>query len=192
MRQSEVDELAAKFREQGDEDRAKRLIRAWLADRRKNRLSAIDAEGRISLAASFDKMLGDRATAADLLREAEAIDPMSKAVADAFLRMGYRKGDLGWYDPSSARSAPPATPDAGRPAERNAASEPGESLIGLTRSQVRNRLGGKPDAMVRSASQGRIVEQWIYKNGKGSQVVRFVHEPGTTEPRASAYYSDQK
>ncbi len=32
MRQSEVEELAAKFRERGEDDRAKRLARAWLAD----------------------------------------------------------------------------------------------------------------------------------------------------------------
>ena len=193
MRQSEVEELAAKFRERGEEDRAKRLIQAWLADRRKNRLSASDAEGRILLAGTFDKLLGDRTSAAELLREALAIDPQSKTAVDAFLRMGYRKGDAGWYDPTSASSTPTATPVAGRKGDRNVpTSEPVESLKGLTRSQVRSRLGGTPDVVVRSASQGRSVEQWIYKNGKGTQVVRFVHEPGSSEPRASAYYSDQK
>ena len=189
MRQSEVEELARKFREQGEEDRARRLTLAWLADRRKNRLSASDAEGRILLAASFDKLLGDRATAADLLREALKIDPQSKAAVDAFLRMGFRKGDAGWYDPASARDTP-SPPSESNP--RPSPAEPGESLRGLTRAQVRNRLGGKPDVVVRSASQGRSVEQWIYKNGKGLQVVRFVFEPGQSEPRASAYYSDRK
>jgi hypothetical protein len=188
MRQSEVEELAAKFREGGDPDRATRLIRSWLADRRKNRLSASDAEGRILLAGTFEKMLGDRATAAELLREALTIDPSSRAAVDAFLRLGFRKGDAGWYDPSSSRSTPAPRLEG----EQVAASEPGQSLKGLTRTQVRNRLGGKPDVVVRSASQGRSVEQWIYKNGKGVQVVRFVYEPGTSEPRASAYYSDQK
>ena len=106
MRQSEVEELARTFREQGEEDRARRLIQAWLADRRKNRLSASDAEGRILLAGSYDKLLGDRATAADLLREALAIDPQSKTAVDAFLRMGFRKGDGGWYDPNVAKTNP--------------------------------------------------------------------------------------
>jgi hypothetical protein len=192
MRQSEVEELAAKFVERGEEDRAKRLKQAWLADRRKNRLSATDAEGRILLAGTYEKLLGDRLTAGDLLREALAIDPQSKTVVDAFLRMGFRKGDAGWYDPTSARAVPSTPLEAGRKGERDAASEPVESLRGLTRAQVRARLGGKPDVVVRSASQGRSVEQWIYKNGKATQVVRFVFEPGIAEPRASAYYSDQK
>jgi hypothetical protein len=193
MRQSEVEELAARFRERGEEDRSKRLIQSWLADRRKNRLSASDAEGRVLLAGTYEKLAGDRATAAELLREALDIDRQSKTAVDAFLRMGFRKGETGWYDPNSARSNPVSAPEPGRRGGENAASaEPGESLRGLTRSQVRNRLGGKPDLVVRSASQGRSVEQWIYKNGKGTQVVRFVYEPGTSEPRASAYYSDQK
>jgi tetratricopeptide (TPR) repeat protein len=193
MRQSEVEELARKLREQGEEDRARRLFQNWLGDRRKSRLSSSDAEGRILLAGSYEKLLGDRATAADLLREALAIDPQSKSAVDAFLRMGFRKGDVGWYDPANAGpdSTTPVLP--GAKSGRGAVSdETGESLKGLTRAQVRSRLGGKPDLVVRSASQGRCIEQWIYKNGKGMQVIRFLFEPGTTEPRASAYYSDQK
>jgi hypothetical protein len=189
MRQSEVEELAARFREQGEDDRAKRLIQVWLADRRKNRLSATDAEGRVLLAGTVEKMLGDRATAAELIREALAIDPQARGAVDAFLRMGFRKGDSGWYDPNLARSTPAPGPGAGRePVGR----EPTVSLEGLTRAQVRNRLGGAPDLVVRSASQGRSVEEWIYQNGKGIQVVRFIRRPGTSEPRASAYYSDRK
>jgi hypothetical protein len=193
MRQSEVEELARTFRDRGEEARARTLIRNWLADRRKNRLSVSDSEGRILLASNYDRMLGDRATAAELLREAQVIEPSSKAVADAFLRMGYRKGEAGWYDPDSAASDPAKGSDLVVKADPGMDSrEPGESLRGLTRAQVRSRLGGKPDQIIRSASQGRCVEQWIYKNGKGTQVVRFVFEPTTTEPRASAYYSAQK
>jgi hypothetical protein len=193
MRQAEVEELARKFREQGDKDRADRLIRSWLGDRRKTRLSASDAEGRILLAASYDKMLGDRATSGDLLREALAIEPQSKAAVDALLRMGFRKGDTGWYDPTAAKAAPTDLDDVAT--NRNPgriSSDAADSLKGLTRAQVRSRLGGKPDLIVRSASQGRGVEQWIYRNGRVTQVVRFDFVPTTSEPRASAYYSDPK
>jgi hypothetical protein len=193
MRQSEVEELARTFREQGQEDRANRLCETWLGDRRKNRLSATDAEGRILLAASYEKMLPNRgrATAADLLREALAIDPQSKTAVDALLRMGYRKGDSGWFDPNGSKPADAADGAVGARGP-DVPGEAANSLKGLTRAQVRSRLGGKPDQIVRSATQGRCVEQWIYKNGKGMQVVNFVFDPGTTEPRASSYYSDQK
>ncbi len=192
MRQSEAEGLARTFREQGQDDRGRRILLAWLADRRKNRLSGSDAEGRILLAGNYEKLLGDRATAADLLREALVIDPQSKTAIDAFLRLGYRKGDAGWYDPAAARApAEPTGPaaDPGRPA---APAESADSLKGLTRAQVRSRLGGKPDQVVRSASQGRCVEQWIYRNGKVTQVVVFPFDPATTEPRASAYFTDRK
>jgi tetratricopeptide (TPR) repeat protein len=193
MRQSEVEELAALFKSRGEEDRARRLLQNWLADRRKSRLSASDVDGRILLAANYEKMLGDRSTAADLLREALTIDPASKTAAEAFLRMGYRRGESGWYDPESVAARPAINQDQAIKPDRGAASSDfGDTLRGLTRTQVRSRLGGKPDQIIRSASQGRCVEQWIYKNGKGTQVVRFVFEPSTTEPRASAAYSDQK
>jgi tetratricopeptide (TPR) repeat protein len=191
MRQAELEELARIFRDQGEEERARRLIQSWLADRRKNRLSATDAEGRILLAASYDKLLNDRLTAADLLREALAIDPQSKGAVDAFLRMGFRKNDNGWYDPSSAKTNPNDPVDSvANPDQRMGSADRGDTLRGLTRAQVRSRLGGKPDLIIRSASQGRCVEQWIYKNGKGIQVIRF--EPTSTEPRVSASYSDKK
>ncbi len=193
MRQSEVEELARKFRDQKQDERARRLLQSWLDDRRKNRLSATDAEGRVLLAGSYDKLLGDRAVAGELLREAVAIDPESKTAVDAFLRLGFRKGETGWFDPNASRGEPsaPAPPgrDPGSPAAR---TDPGDSLRGLTRAQVRSRLGGKPDLVVRSATQGRCVEQWIYRNGKGSQVVHFQIEAGTAEPRATGYYSDKK
>ena len=93
-------------------------------DRRKNRLSATDAEGRVLLASSYEKLLGDRAAAADLLREALAIDPESRPAVDAFLRMGYRKGERRLVRPrrQEGRGArPEADRDPGqpdRPAER--------------------------------------------------------------------------
>ena len=104
--------------------------------------------------------------------------------------MGFRKGDAGWYDPDAGQVRPPTAPPSR--ARRPAAGRGRRLAQGPTRAQVRSRLGGKPDLVVRSATQGRCVEQWIYKNGKGMQVVSFVFEPGTTEPRASSYYSDQK
>jgi len=187
MRQSEVEELAKTFRESGQQDRARRLFEEWLGDRRKNRLSAGDAEGRVLLAANYDKLLGDRTTAGALLSEAHAIDPESKAVADAFLRLGFRKGDSGWFDPeaggaksaSSAISKESVSPSA----------EGGDSLRGLTQAQARVRLGGKPDRIVRSATQGTVVEQWIYRTGKTDQFIQFRIESATTEPRVSASYS---
>lgn len=192
MRQAEVEALARTFRDDGNEDRARKLWQAWLADRRRNRISAGDAEGRVLLAAQYDRWLSDRDTAAELLREAAAIDPGSQAVTDAFLRLGYRKVEGRWVDPRSTAAATTAEAEPGRAATPAADAGPGESLKGLTRQQVRARLGGKPDRVVRSATQGQSVEQWIYSNGKTTQVINFVFTSQSVEPRASAYYSTRR
>ena len=94
------------FREQGEEDRARRLIQAWLADRRKNRLSASDAEGRILLAGSYDKMLGDRSTAGELLKEALAIDPQSKSGRRRVLAVGVSQRGRRLVRPQSGENEP--------------------------------------------------------------------------------------
>ena len=191
MRQSEVEELARTFRADGQDDRARRVLEEWLADRRKNRLSPSDAEGRVLLAANYEKLLGDRATAGALLAEAAAIEPESRAIADAFLRLGYRKGDNGWFDPTAAAtadsSATPPSPTA--TAAGAGAGGEGDSLRGLTRAQARARMGGKPDRVVRSATQGMIVEQWVYRTGKTDQFVLFRIDAATTDPRVFASYS---
>ncbi len=187
MRQADVEELAKTFRESGQDDRARRLLEDWLADRRKNRLSAGDAEGRVLLAANYEKLLGDRATAGVLLNEAAKIEPESRAVADAFLRLGYRKGESGWFDPTAAK---PSTPTAPTPTTARASTtEGGDSLRGLTQAQARSRMGGKPDRVVRSATQGVIIEQWIYRSGKSEQFILFRIEATTAEPRVTASYS---
>ena len=187
MRQSEVEELARTFRANGQEDRARRLLEEWLGDRRKNRLSASDAEGRILLAANYEKLLGDRATAGQLLSEAAAIEPESRDVAAAFLRLGYRKGEGGWSDPTAARTTADATPAATSTPARDA--DRGDSLRGLTQAQARSRMGGKPDRITRAASQGTIVEQWIYQIGKTDQYLMFRIDSTTAEPRVFGMYS---
>jgi len=191
LRQSEVEELARTIRAQGEEARANRLLRSWLDDRRKHRLSGTDSEGRVILAGNYDRMLGDKAIAAELLREALTIDPESRPVSDAFLRMGFRKGDAGWFDPNAGRDGA-GSPASDRPADQGDLGPRGTSdpLKGLTRAQVRSRLGSKPDQIIRNASQGRCLEQWIYRSGKAIQVINFVIEPGTFEPRVTSYYVD--
>ncbi len=192
LRQGEVEALAKTFREDGDADRARKLLRAWLASRRKNRLSTTDAEGRVLLASQYEKMVGDRDTAADLLREALTIDAENKEAADAFRRMGYRKVEGKWVEPPSGGTtvAEPTRP--AQPGPRNAPPGDddglGESLRGLTRAQVRSKLGGKPDRTVRVAAQGQTLEQWIYDSPKGTQVVNFLHLPNRPQPLVVSSY----
>lgn len=187
MRQADVEELARTFRDSGQPDRARHALEEWLGDRRKHRLSPNDAEGRVLLAANYEKLLGDRRTAGELLAEADRIDPASRSVADAFLRLGFRKGDAGWYDPTVTSPTAATQPDSAPKGLES--SDAGNSLRGLTQAQARLRMGGKPDRVVRSATQGIIVEQWIYRTGRSEQYIIFRIDAAATEPRVAASYS---
>ena len=186
MRFSEVEALARDFREAGQPDRAKGVVKTWLDDQRR-RLNPNDADGHLILAGQYDRLLADRATAADLLQAALRADPQSKGVADAFRRMGFRKSDKGeWYDPEPARTASAA------PAETEPSPGPGtgrgDSLRGKTPEQVRKNLG-KPTRVAREATQDATIEQWTYR-GPRQRLVVVIHRPrGQARAEVIASYS---
>lgn len=179
LRQAEVEELARKYREDMKQpERAEELIRRWLDDQRSNRLSRDDAEGRVLLAAQYESMLGDSSTAEALLREAWKIDPQSKATEDVFRRKGYRLVNGEWVATASRPGAGDAPADA-------APKAPGRDLyVGKTREEIKNYLG-KPERVARSATQGQIVEQWIYQK----QYITFVKRTGMSEPAVVSHYT---
>jgi hypothetical protein len=185
LRQRDVEALAALYRDRlRQPERAKSLLRSWLDEQRKRRLSETDAEGRLALAGQYETLIDDRSTAIDLLQEAWKIDPQSKEVADAFLRRNYRRVGDRWVAPArsftnddaSSAGAPPAGHSEG-------------SLLRLSPREVRAHLGGKPDRIVWSSSQGQTIEQWIYQGPKQVRYVNLLHTPGSFVPRVIADYT---
>jgi hypothetical protein len=132
-------------------------------------------------------MLGDRATAEELLRSAWKIDPQSKDVADAFRRRGFRRVNDRWVEPS--RSVARAEGDTAIRPQPAAGGIRSESLRGSTPQEVQARLGGRPNRKVFSATRGQLLEQWIYYGAKENQYVNFLHRSGSPVPRVVAYYS---
>jgi hypothetical protein len=155
-----------------------------LEDQRK-RLSNTDAEGRVLLAQQYTELLDDRATAKELLIDALRIDSTYRAAEVALRQLGFRKTNDEWVD---AR-APAAAVAKKRERESEPAEPSGELLRGLTRAQVRLRMGGPPDVIVRSASQGEVVEQWIYHGLSGTQYINLVRRANRTQPVVEAYYT---
>jgi hypothetical protein len=178
MRLSEVEALAKTFRDDGQPERARAVLKAWLDDQRK-RLNPGDVEGQVILAGQYERVLDDRGTAAVLLNDALKVDPQSKGVADAFRRMGYRKTDKDfWVDPAIEGNRPEGqatdTPSSGRQGRDG-------SVLGMSPDQVRKKLGPKPDRIVRSATQNATIEQWIYKSTKTTRVVNFRKSRGKAQ-----------
>ncbi len=180
----EVESLSTRYRDElGQPQQARDLLRKWLDDRRENRLSPTDSDGRVQLALQYDKLLNDRAAAVQLLRAALVIDPQSKEISDVFRRFGYRKVDDAWVEPSNSKPSPTETAEP--------ANHVTDTLVsrGMTRDQVRTRLGGKPDRIVRVATQGEVLEQWIYQGAKGTQIVNFGRGVDRPEPRVANYFT---
>ena len=172
----DLEALARRHEAAGRPARAREARRTWLDAQRASHLADGDADGRISLASLYRSMLDDAATADALLREAGALAPESKALADTYRKLGYRRSEGGWVLPN-----PQAPPDA---ADRPTAA----GLLNSTPRQVRDRLG-KPDRVGRSATQGRIMLQWTYVGTKGTQVINFAQSPGNPEPIVVRHYS---
>jgi hypothetical protein len=78
---------------------------------------------------------------------------------------------LGWPDPS--REVEPPTP-----AAKTDRTDAG--LRNYTDQEVEALLG-RPEARGRVATQGRVIEQWIYQSPRGRQFINFQRRPG--EPR---------
>jgi hypothetical protein len=183
LRLAEVQERARLYEQQGAREQARSLLRRWLDHQRSHNLSPTDAEGRVLLAGQFEDLAGDRATAAALLLEAWKIDPESREIADAFLRRGFRRVDGEWVAPADA-----AAKVEGAPADAAAPARAGrDPLEGLTRDEVRGQLG-KPSQIARVATQGQVLEQWIYRDGRNnpSKFVNFLVRPGVPQPTAIA------
>ena len=180
-RLADVQKLARIYRDERNQpERATALLRRWLDDQRKNRLSRSDAEGRLVLADQYEQLVGDRATAVALLREAWAIDPESSALAEAFRRRGYRQVGEEWVATASTREA----------GDAEAADRPvgGDPYIGLTKDEIRAQLG-KPAQISRVATQGQLIEQWTYPQAKGAPLrINFIVRPD--QPRATVIGRD--
>lgn len=183
-----VTQLAARYRDElRRPDRADELLRAWLEAQHAEALGSRDAERRIYLANLYRRWLKDDRAAAVLLRAALEIDPASREASDLFRRMGYRKVDNQWVEPTALAAGAGAA--AVSPDEVSTPSA-GGALIerDMTRAQVRARLGGKPDSISRVATQGQIVEQWTYLGAKSKQVINFRQQLGRPQPTVWNYY----
>ena len=180
MRRPALVALAESFRQGGQPDRARELLRSWLVDRREHELIRGDVDGRLALARDYQELLDDRATAVELLREADALNANSRAVADAFRRLGFRRDGKGWVEGSEAFSPTLGVPEEG-------ADDP---ILGLNPDEVLASLG-TPDYRSQVVTQDRLTLQWAYVGTGGTtQYVNFVQQPGYP-PRVVSRFSSR-
>lgn len=209
LKQGEIERLATSYREElGRAEDGRTLIKRWLDQRRSPRwLSPTDAEGRVILARQYLTLLNDRASAVELLRAAASIDPGAQVVADGFRRLGFRKAGDQWVeggpsgsptapgsDPAKEATATGSLPSPGFGPGAAAGATKGVADLGTlerkTKAEVLAFMGGKPDRVNRSLSQGQVLEQWIYrKPSGGSQYINFIHRAGMAQPLVTGQYT---
>ena len=154
----------------------------------RDRLSETDAEGPVTLAAQYEELLQDRATARELLVRAWKIDPGSKEVAEALRIRGYRRVKDEWVEAS-----PGAAPEAaGNPGGVDSAG-PGAAttqvgLRGKTLEEARRQLGGEPERKSFSGTKGQLIEQWMFLEPGRVHYVNLLHTPGEVQPRVVSDY----
>jgi hypothetical protein len=177
-----IEGLAQLLRDRREDQRAEGLVKSWLRARRLG-LPPRDAEGRLSLASLYVEMVADKLAAAELLQEALALAPDYARAKDELRRLGYRFVGGRWVGSSSSSSVSTTTP-AEAPAVVGS-----RGLLDLTRDEVREKMGGEPERVVRSASQGRTIEQWIYPGLQATQYLNFIIDSPTSPARVIGHFS---
>lgn len=181
LRRDEVVDLARTYEQNGQPQKGRDLIRAWLLQRRDAIARKRVVDERIQLAEDFLALENDRTSALELLREAAEIDPEARLVAEAFRRLGFRREGDRWVEAVPGRAAESAS-------EAGASAAKDDPLLGLTPEEVVARLG-KPDRKSQSVTQGRGMIQWVYLgNNANAQYVYFEKRPGFP-PQVVARYT---
>lgn len=175
-----LESWARLLKDRGDQEQADELVRSWLRARQLS-LGAQDAQGRADLARVYLEMTGDKVAAAQLLQEAIAVAPDFEQATEQLRRLGYRKVGNRWTSSGSSTAA--AEP------EGTTTTRVQAGLMNLTREEVRQRMGGNPERIIRSASQGQFVEQWVYPGPRGTQYINLLQPAGTAPARVVGHFS---
>ena len=194
-----VNQVRDKF---GQAELARKLAKKWLDSRQATQLAEGDTEGRFSLAQDYLALLGDKRSAAALLRECLTLDPDMKKAADLLAELGWKKDGDRWIDPDESSSSSPVASagTAPKPGEETprlpggritepppASSGDSQSLVGLTQAQITSKFG-MPEHKSRMLTQGQLHEQWYFDTPGGRQVVQFVKKSVRSEPTVKAIY----
>ncbi|MCH7989213.1 MAG: hypothetical protein IID46_08695 [Planctomycetes bacterium] len=162
---SDVIELSKLYRRHNQQKKSQQVLAKWLAAKTKE-MRKDGPVGLIRIAEEYVILLDDPKTATKLLKEAYQLSPESEEIGDRLRTMGYvlRKG--AWHTAAEAAGLPQSPIDQ--------AIREGRVILGMTSSQVKRALGGKPTTITRAATAGDICELWVYgRRGTTRLIVHF-------------------
>jgi hypothetical protein len=163
---SDVLELSKLFRRRNQQKKSQQVLTKWLAAKTKEMRKEGPA-GLIRIAEEYLNLMEDPKTAATLLKEAYQLSPESKEIEDRLRRMGYVLRKRAWHTAAEAAGLLQDPIDQ--------AIREGRVVIGMTSSQVKRALGGKPTLIMRAATAGDISELWVYGRRDTTRLIIHFH-----------------
>lgn len=157
MTRTEMTALADRLKKAGEEDRARELLRDWLAAKEET-LRRDGADGLIQAANYYEALDNDERKVAQLLIEAHGLDDESPEIATRLEKLGYSLRNGEWVANDGRPIRDPAAPVA----------QAGGVRIDMSPEQVVAVLG-EPRSKSRIATAGQISEVWVYgaRNASG-------------------------
>lgn len=157
---SEVEKLAAAYRERNQPEQAQQVLDSWLTLQQR-KLQPDDIEATLILADDF-RALGKRPDTADrLLLVAVQRHPEAPELQERLRKAGYQLREGVWMSQTDAAKLPED--------RRVRALREGRVEPGMTGAMVRSSLG-EPRQMNRLATSGLISEIWIYGQAGASRL----------------------
>jgi hypothetical protein len=180
LSRQQVIELAARYRERNDAEKADAALESWLTLRRRQ-LAPNDIDGLLEIAEDYTRLLQRPEVTVALLTAADAQFPGTEAIVERLTKLGWKKAGNRWLSPAEAARIPED------PIER--ALREGRVVVGMTPDLVRRSQGG-PQSVTRIAAAGAIEEIWTYgAAAEPSLIVRFVRRSRTHAARVVAVES---
>ena len=175
---ADVENLAARLRERGQDDVARQALLQWIKSH-ELRLKGDGVIGLLRLADEYLSLLNNEAVAVEYLSDAYRIDPTFEEVKTKFASLGYQWQKSRWIkgNSSNSNSANP-TPQA-----------PTGISKGMASAELRKLLG-EPGSLSRAITSRGITEVWSFGPAGGSRlVVRLEQKGRDTEPKVTAVFN---
>ncbi|GAB4148029.1 MAG: hypothetical protein Tsb009_21550 [Planctomycetaceae bacterium] len=172
LSRAEAIELAKLLREHQQDKQATESLRRWLKAQHSLRKKQ-GAIGLMLLAEDYIRLINDKKTAIELLKQAHQLSPETEEPVTRLKELGYHLKTQ--RATGNGKSALPTT------ARKTIA--PGKVTLGMNPEDVRRAMFGPPTTIFRSAARRNISEIWVYgKRNEPRLVLHFrrkIREPRT-------------
>jgi hypothetical protein len=175
---ADVENLAARLRDRGQIDTAKKTLLEWIKSH-ELRLKGDGVIGLLRLADEYLSLLNNEAIAVEYLTDAYRLDPTFEEVKTKLTSLGYQWQKSRWMK-GNLNTPSPLMP---------AVQTPTGIAQGMSAADLRKLLG-EPGSLSRAITSRGITEVWSFGPAGGSRlVVRLEQKGRDTDPKVTAVFN---